>query len=102
MFVLLFRDPDRQWTPQEVADALGIAPQSAGMRLFLLGSAGLLASSGDRDVSYRYTPTPALDFIGQAISDAHADDRDELAATLGGSGGSPATVFADAFRLRKR
>ena len=103
VFVLLLGEPERRWTPQAVADALGIAPPSAGMRLFLLASAGLVASSGEREVSYWYAPSPALDFAGAVIRDSHRDDRAALAAVLaGGAGPAPADAFADAFRLRKR
>jgi hypothetical protein len=103
VFVLLHRSPERQWSPQDVAGALGVAPQSAGMRLFLLSSAGLLASSGDRDVRYWYAAAPALDDVARVIDDAHRDDRAALAAVFGGppAAADPAQVFADAFRLKK-
>ena len=103
VFALVYREPTRRWTPQDVAAALGVAPQSAGMRLFLLASAGLLATSGDRDVTYWYAPAPALDFIAASIEEAHRSDRAALAALLATPAASDAaTVFADAFRLRKR
>jgi hypothetical protein len=101
VFVLLFRSPDRLWSSQEVATALRVAPQSAGMRLYLLTSAGLLAASGGgAAVQYRYAPEPALDAIGGAIADAHQADRSAVAAVISPPDGSPARLFADAFRLK--
>ncbi len=102
VFVLLFRAPDRKWSPQEVATALGMAPQSAGMRLFLLSSVGLLASAGSADVQYWYISTPALDALAKEISEAYESQRVALAAIVGGAtAGTPAHHFADAFRVRK-
>ena len=102
VFVLLVGAPEREWSPQDVAGALGVAPQSAGMRLFLLSSAGLLATSGERDVHYRYVPAPALDEIAAAIGEAHRANRPALAAILENpQSPSAARVFAEAFRLRK-
>lgn len=102
VFVLLFRSPDREWSTPEVATALGVAPQSAGMRLYLLASSGLLTASGDgSQVQYRYVPDPALDSVGRAIADAHRADRAGLAAVVAPPATSAARLFADAFRLKK-
>ena len=102
VFVLLFRSPERVWSSQEVAAALGVAPQSAGMRLYLLTSAGLLsASGGGAAVQYQYAPDPALDALGSAIADAHQADRSAVAAVVSPPAGSPARLFADAFRLKQ-
>jgi hypothetical protein len=102
VFVLLFRSPERVWSSQEVATALGVAPQSAGMRLYLLASAGLLAASGGgAAVQYRYAPDPALDALGRAIANAHKADRSAVAAVVSPPADSAARLFADAFRLKK-
>jgi hypothetical protein len=102
VFVLLFRSAERDWSPQEVAAALNVAPQSAGMRLFLLSSAGLLAASGSgASQRYAYVHNPALDSIADMVAQTHAAERPALAALLSPSPGSPAQLFADAFRLKK-
>ena len=100
VFVLLQRTSDRDWSPAEVAAALGTAPQSAGMRLFLLASANLIAAGGSPDLRYRYLAEPALDVWASLIADAYAHDRQELYAAIGGTA-SPGQQFADAFDLRK-
>lgn len=100
--MLLFQSPERVWSSQEVATALGVAPQSAGMRLYLLTSAGLLSAiGGGAAVHYQYAPDPALDALGSAIAAAHKADRSAVAEVVAPPAGSPARLFADAFRLKK-
>ena len=102
VFVLLLRSPGRTWSSQEVAAALGVAPQSAGMRLYLLSSAGLLATSGGgASVQYTYAGSPALDSVAKAVAQCYDSDRSALAAVVSPPDGSPAQLFADAFRLKK-
>ena len=102
VFVLLFRSAEREWSPQEVAAALAVAPQSAGMRLFLLSSAGLIAASGSgASPRYAYVPNPALDAIAGMVAERHEADRPALVSLFSPSPGSPAQLFADAFRLKK-
>jgi hypothetical protein len=102
VFVLLHGSADREWSADEVARALEMPSQSAGMRLYLLASAGLIATDGGATMRYRYVPEPALDAIAEAIADAHRRDRPALAALLSPPSGSPARLFADAFRLKAR
>jgi hypothetical protein len=102
VFVLLFRSAGRWWSPAEVASALGAAPESAGMRLFLLGSSGLLSSQRAPDLQYAYLPDPAIDPWAGAISEAWDEDRGGLYTLVpGGASADPARQFADAFKLRK-
>jgi hypothetical protein len=99
VFMLLYRTPDREWSPDEVAAVLEMAPQSAGMRLFLLASAALVSAVGSSDVRYRYARTPGLDQLASFINDAWENDRAGIMEVFGGA--TPARDFADAFRLRK-
>jgi hypothetical protein len=103
VFVLLFRSVDqRTWSVQDVASALDVAPQSAGMRLFLLTSAGLLVAGGSgAATSYAYAANPGLDAVATTIADMHSTDRSAIEALLSPVPGSPARLFADAFRLKK-
>ena len=102
VFLLLYRSPERSWSPNEVAAELRVAPQSAGMRLFLLASAGLLTSSGSPELRYAYAPDPALDHWARLVSEAwHADPAGLYALLPGGQPADPARQFADAFKLRK-
>lgn len=103
VFVFLYEHPDRDWAPEQVGEALGMAPQSAGMRMFLLASAGLLAGSDRGEARYRYVPNPVLDSLARQIAGIHASRREQLYEVVTeASRPDPARQFADAFRLRKR
>lgn len=79
-----------------------MAPQSAEMRLFLLSSTGLLASSGSREAEYQYVAEPTLDLFARLLVEAHARQRDALYALVDGARRvDPVRSFADAFKLRK-
>jgi DNA-binding transcriptional ArsR family regulator len=102
VFLLLLRSRDREWTVSEVASAVGMPPPSAGMRLFLLASAGLLSASSESEARYQYVGGPELDLLADMLAAADSGARAQLAAMVSGSlPTDPARQFADAFRLRK-
>jgi hypothetical protein len=79
-----------------------MATQSAEMRLFLLSSTGLLASSGAREAEYQYLAEPTLDLFAHLIAEAHARERDALYAIVDSARrADPVRRFAEAFKLRK-
>ena len=79
-----------------------MAPQSAGMRLFLLASAGLIEATGGREPEYRYAASPGLDQLAGLAAAAYDANRDALYAIVGGKPApDPVRQFADAFKLRK-
>jgi hypothetical protein len=101
-FVLLYRHRDREWSPAEVARELATAPQSAGMRLYLLSSGGLLKANGEADVRYHYEADPLIDsFAALLIAQYEADKTQIYALVSGASPTDPVKQLADAFRLRK-
>jgi hypothetical protein len=102
VFVLLYRSLPRRWGVEEVANELGIAPQSAGMRLFLLSSAGLATATEGTPMRYHYEGTEVLDPVAQVLSELHSTSRPALSALFSGPAtASAAQLFADAFRFRK-
>lgn len=102
VFVFLYRNRSREWTPAEVASELGSAPEAAGMRLYLLATAGLLESKGSQAVTYRFTTNPVVETFAAAISEMHQQDPAAVYAMIGGgSPNDPVKHLADAFRLRK-
>jgi hypothetical protein len=102
VFVLLFRNAERSWSAEEVAEALAIAPQTADMRLFLLSSAALLAPESDAGLRYRYAPSPILDRVARLALEAYDADPEALTELIEGrSPSDPARQLADAFKLRK-
>jgi hypothetical protein len=99
--MLLRADPARSWTAPEVAEALGTAPESAAMRLFLLASGGLIAFEPSAIPRYRYTAgDAALNATLQELSDILAANRDDVLAALQ-SPRDPIRSFSDAFKLKK-
>lgn len=100
--VLLFGDPARSWTAPEVAAALGMAPEPAAMRLFLLASSGLIAFEPTGVPRYRYVaadePTAAL--VGE-LAGVYRSNRAAIAALTGAPPADPIRSFADAFKLKK-
>lgn len=100
--VLLLRgDPGRSWTAPEVAAALGSAPETAAMRLFLLASGGLIAFEPSAIPRYRYAGTdPATDSLLQELTEVFQSSPEALAAIIEAPR-DPLRSFADAFKLKK-
>lgn len=102
VFLHLFRSAERLWTVEEVGEALEMAPESVGMRLYLLGVSGLVVGEGSPVARYRFNPTPGLGQLTRMLERVYEEDRQALLDLIGGSGSStPARHFAGAFRLRK-
>jgi hypothetical protein len=100
--VLLLRaDPARSWTAPEVAAALGTAPESAAMRLFLLASGGLIAFEPSAIPRYRYVGADAeLHAMLEELSEVFGTHREDLLVALQ-SPRDPIRSFSDAFKLKK-
>jgi DNA-binding transcriptional ArsR family regulator len=89
-------------TVGEVASALGIARETAGMRLFLLSSAGLLDGNGSPEVRYGIAAAAApLVPLLQTLATAYEADRNEVSQSLFQTAADPLRSFADAFKLKK-
>jgi hypothetical protein len=102
VFMLLYREAARSWSPAEVASALGIAMQTADMRLFLLASASLLTPESGAELRYSYAASPTLDRFARLLLEAYEADPQALEAVITGEPPSdPVKQLADAFKLRK-
>jgi hypothetical protein len=99
--MLLRGDPGRSWTAPEVAAALGSAPETAAMRLFLLASGGLIAFEPSAVPRYRYAAADAeTEARLRELSEVFATNRDAVAAVVE-SPRDPIRSFSDAFKLKK-
>jgi hypothetical protein len=99
--MLLRADPSRSWTAPEVAAALGTAPESAAMRLFLLASGGLIAFEPSAIPRYRYASVEAdTNSMLQELSEVFATNRAGVMAAVE-SPRDPIRSFSDAFKLKK-
>lgn len=102
VLLLLRQGRERSWTASDVAAALGTASESAGMRLFLLASSGLITFEPTATPQYRFAP------LGDA-DEAALDDlagiwilsREMVVAIVEKRPSDPVRSFADAFKLRK-
>lgn len=100
--LLLESTPEREWTVEAIAEELQMPTSTAGMRLFLLTSTGVIASSGPPMV-YRYSPsTPRIDAMVRLIADTLASSPEALRALTRRAEDDPLKSFADAFDLRKK
>jgi hypothetical protein len=99
--MLLRADPGRSWTAPEVAAALGTAPETATMRLFLLASGGMIAFEPSAIRRYRYASSDSeLNAMLQELSEVLGAHREDLLAALQSSR-DPIRSFSDAFKLKK-
>ena len=99
--MLLRAASERSWTAPEVAAALGTAPETAAMRLFLLASGGLIAFEPSAIPRYRYTTLDAeTDSMLAELSDVLAANRDAVMSFVEAPR-DPIRSFSDAFKLKK-
>jgi len=101
--LLLLRDQSRSWTASEVSGELGMAPESAAMRLFLLASQGLILFEPSGIPRYRYAGADeTADRLIRELASSYATNREEvLRAVNGRTDADPIRSFADAFKLKK-
>jgi hypothetical protein len=84
-----------------VATALGTAPETAAMRLFLLASGGLIAFEPSAIPRYRYASVDVeTNSMLQELSEVLAANRDAVMAAVE-SPRDPIRSFSDAFKLKK-
>jgi predicted ArsR family transcriptional regulator len=101
ILLLLLENP-RAWSDQEIAAALRTAPESARARLSRLHGDGLVAISPDAAPKYLYKPrTEALDREARALAQCYREKRVAVITQIFAPGGGRATLFADAFRIKK-
>lgn len=99
--LLLRRERDRSFSAPEVATALGMPPESAAMRLFLLASGGLLLFEASGVPRYRYAASDAAtDALLGELQTAYSDAPGAVRALVGAPP-DPIRSFADAFKLKK-
>jgi hypothetical protein len=98
--MLLRADPARSWTAPEVAGALGTAPETAAMRLFLLASGGLIAFEPSAIPRYRYAAVDAeTTAMLEELSGVLSTNRDAVLTAIE-SPRDPIRSFSDAFKWK--
>jgi hypothetical protein len=101
VLLLLQRTPDKSWTADSVADALGMARHAAAAALEGLGSRNLLDVRIAEGVFYQFRPgTPDLDAAARSVAQSYREHRALVLAIVAGRPSTTIRDFADAFRLR--
>ncbi|HEU4323822.1 MAG TPA: hypothetical protein VFS21_11800 [Roseiflexaceae bacterium] len=100
--LLVHSDPDREWTPDQVARSIYTVPAGATRRLEQLVEMGLAASNGAANPAYRYAPSrAALAAQVDALAHAYRQARVAVINLIYNKPPDPLRSFADAFKLRK-
>ena len=101
--LLLLRDPSRSWTATEVSAELGMAPESAAMRLFLLASQGLILFEPSGVPRYRYSGSDeTADRMLKELAANYDSNRAEVLRAIDvRADADPIQSFADAFKLKR-
>jgi DNA-binding MarR family transcriptional regulator len=102
VLLLLRRDPERMWTAGEVAKALYTTPEIVADQLSDLRKRGLVGSTGDSELKYRYSPE--TDELAEQVARLDTAYKERSVAVITFIYSQPVEqvrVFADAFRLRK-
>lgn len=101
ILLLLHRTVGKEWTAQEVSQAIYTVPASAIMRLEALVADGFLASTGGGDPRYSYAPkSEALRGQVDALAAEYQKDRVSVIKLIFARPPDPLQSFVDAFRLR--
>jgi len=100
--LLLQGSPTQSWTASEGSQALGMAPESTAMRLFLLASQGLILFEPSGVPRYRYGAGDGTTArLLQELASNYATNRAAVLRVIEARAVDPIQSFADAFKLKK-
>jgi hypothetical protein len=100
--LLVHSQPDRQWSPEDVAGSIYTVPAGATRRLEQLVGLGLAASNGADAPLYRFAPaTSRLRDEVDALAATYRQHRVPVINLIYNQPPDPVRSFADAFKLRK-
>lgn len=102
VLLLLFQEPARVWTPQEIAQRLYSQPESVAMRLADLCDKNLCLLGDRNSQQYQYRSGDALqDRLVADLRRAYEVRRVTVINLIFFQPGDPISIFSDAFRLRR-
>jgi hypothetical protein len=100
--LLVHSQPEREWSPEDVAQAIYTVPAGATRRLEQLVALGLATSDGAGSPRYRYAPSnPRLGTDVDALAATYRQHRVAVVNLIYNQPPDPVRSFADAFKLRK-
>jgi hypothetical protein len=98
--LLLRTSRDSWWTADRVAEELRVGTDQARHALESLASRNLLDVRIANDLAYRYAPWH--ESAGRLMTEIAANHYEAREIVARGTGGSVASRFADAFKVRKK
>jgi hypothetical protein len=102
LLLLLKNDPGKAWAAAEASRALAVPGEMAAAHLSELQGAGLLASSGGLEASFRYGPqSTELSQLVESLATIYQERRVSLITLIYSRPVDKVRTFADAFRFRK-
>ena len=96
--LLLHRPPVREWSIEDVAGRLYIAPAAAAQLLEDLQASGLAARA---DGAWRFADAPGLSALLDAVDRTYTEQLVELSRLIHSKTDRRAQQFADAFAFKK-
>lgn len=102
VLLLLYKNPQQDWTADDIGRELRIDPAWASEQLANLCARGLLICPAAPQPIYRYGPrTPELDRAITDLDKAYTEMRVTVVSLIFSKPVEKIRIFADAFRLRK-
>jgi DNA-binding MarR family transcriptional regulator len=100
--LLLWNSRPKEWTVEEMASALYVAPSAAHNILQRLARRGLLAASRGSSESYRYASVSSKrDRLVEAVEVTYRRDLIRISRMIHAAAGPALRDFAEAFRFKK-
>jgi hypothetical protein len=100
--LLVHSEPEREWSPEEVARSIYTVPASATRRLEQLVAMGLARSNGAPNPRYQFAPeNEEARAEVEALAEAYRQHRVAVINLIYAQPVDPLRSFADAFKLRR-
>lgn len=99
--LLMRREPDRTWTPSQLARRVYVPVAQAARLLESLEESGIAGRAPDTEGEYCYQPSDELDALLDRVATHYKTDLLAITDLIHSSLNRRANQFADAFRWRK-
>lgn len=100
---IMFKEPERFWTAQEIFALTQSNLVSVARRLEQLNESGFLVKDGDAKPRYRFSPkSPELAERTAELKDAYAMSKYKIIEAIFSTPHGQAQIFADSFKFKKK
>jgi hypothetical protein len=102
VLLLLYKNPDKEWTAKEVSQVLATHPNAAASRLIEFEARGVITYKPGTDRRYRYERREEdLHQTVRDLAEAYSTYRVRIITLIYSKPSDSIRTFADAFRLKK-